>query len=286
MDSSDHEISRRNFLGKATRTGALLSSVGRLAAVHAAPESETADAKPYRYIDHSRCIGCGQCVPLCPMGAISLADGKSSINPDECTECSVCWRSRICPADAIQLGDLSWPRVLRATFSDPLAEHKATGVGGRGTEGIKTNDSQHRYKRGVMGVFVEVGRPVLGARFRDVERVVKKFKAHGYDVPSHNPVAGLIDDPTTGALKREVLNEKVISCLVEFLLPENASGELMGMVHELAGEVESVFNVCVALRAADGGKTPLATVFGPDVFSLPNGKVNIGMALDIQGEEI
>jgi ferredoxin len=286
MSSSDHKISRRNFLGKATKTGVVLSSVGRLSVAHGAPEPETTDTKPYRYIDPSRCIGCGQCVPLCPMGAISLDGGKSSIDPDECTECSVCRRSRICPADAIQLGDLKWPRVLRATFSDPLAEHKATGVGGRGTEGIKTNDSQHRYERGSMGVFVELGRPVLGARFRDVERVVKKFKTHGYDVPSHNPVSELIADPTTGALKPEILNEKVISCLVEFLLPENASGELMGMVRELAGEVETVFNVSVALRAADGGQTPLTKIFRPDVFSLPNGKVNIGMALDIEGEEV
>jgi len=286
MNSSDNRISRRNFLRKATKTGVVLSSVGRLSVAHGAPEPETTETKPYRYIDQSRCIGCGQCIPLCPMGAISLDGGKSAIDPDECAECSVCLRSRICPVDAIQLGDLKWPRVLRATFSDPLAEHRATGVGGRGTEGIKTNDSQHRYERGSMGVFVELGRPVLGARFRDVERVVKKFKAHGYDVPSYNPVSELIADPTTGALKPEVLNEKVLSCLVEFLLPENASSELMDVIHELAREAETVFNVSVALRAEETGETRLTTVFGPDVFSLPNGKVNIGMALDIAGEEV
>jgi len=220
------------------------------------------------------------------MGAISLDRGKSSIDPDECAECGVCWRSRTCPADAIQLGDLKWPRVLRATFSDPLAEHKATGVGGRGSEGMKTNDSQHRYERGAMGVFVELGRPALGARFRDVERVVKKFKSHGYDVSSHNPVSGLIADPTTGALRAEILNEKVISCLIEFLLPRNAAAELMSIIHELADEVETVFNVSVALRAADDGQTPLTEIFGPNVFSLPNGKVNVGMALDIAGERV
>ena len=286
MSSSDHKISRRNFLSKTAKTGVALSSVGRLSVAHGAAGPETTDTKPYRYIDQLRCIGCGQCIPLCPMGAISLHGGKSSIDPDECAECSVCWRSRICPADAIQLGDLKWPRVLRATFSDPLAEHKATGVGGRGTEGIKTNDSQHRYERGSMGVFVELGRPALGARFRDVERVVKEFKAHGYDVPPHNPVRELIDDPATGALIPDILNEKVISCLVEFLLPESATGELMRIVHELAGEVETVFNVSVALRAGETGETRLTTVFGPDVFSLPNGKVNIGMAQGIAGEGV
>jgi len=84
---------------------------------------------PHRSIDQERCIGCGGCVPLCPMGAIALAE-TASIDPEECAECGVCLRSRVCPADAIVPGELGWPRTLRATFSDPLAVHRETGVGG------------------------------------------------------------------------------------------------------------------------------------------------------------
>jgi len=283
MGAFDNELSRRSFLDRATKTGLLLSSVGGLPVMAGTPVSQSTELKPHRYIDGSRCIGCGECVTLCPMGAIAIADGKAAINPDECAECGVCSRSRICPVDAIHAGNLDWPRVLRAAYSNPIAEHKTTGVAGRGTEGIKTNDSQHRYRRGFMGVFVEVGRPAVGARFHDVERVVKTFKAHGYDVVPHNPVAELIDDQETGALKPEVLNEKVISCLVEFMLPETAADELMGIIHELAGAVETVFNVSVALRADEEGRPRLTQIFGPDIFSLPNAKVNIGMAEGITG---
>lgn len=285
MGPSGDEISRRRFLDKTTKTGLLLSTAGSLTALPEARAAEPPAAMPHRYIDHSLCVGCRLCVPLCPMGAIGMASKKASIDSNECSECGTCSRSQICPVDAIEAVKLEWPRELRETFSNPLATHKSTGVGGRGTEGIKTNDSQNRYKRGDLGVFIELGRPVLGARFADVERVVMKFKAHGYDVISHNPIASLVDNQETGALDPEILNEKIISCVVEFLLPDTAANELMAMAQELAGEVESVFNLSIALRADDEGRPRIDEFFSPDVFRLPNGKVNTGMAQHVLQEE-
>ncbi len=215
-----------------------------------------------------------------------MVEEKSSIDRDECAECGTCSRAGICPADAIKTATLTWPRVLRETFSNPLAVHETTGITGRGTEGIKTNDSQNRYRRGDIGVFIELGRPVLGARFSDVERVVKMFKSHGYEVIQKNPIAALIDDPASGTLRPEILNEKIISCVIEFVLPERAVGELMQIVQRLAGEVQSVFSLSVALRADERGNSPFGEIFGPDVFSFPNAKVNIGMAQNIAEAEV
>jgi ferredoxin len=215
------------------------------------------------------------------MGAISFAANKSSIDPNECAECGTCSRAEVCPVEAIQAVRLEWPRTLRETFSNPLAVHETTGITGRGTEGIKSNDSQNRYQRGDIGVFIELGRPVLGARFVDVERVVKKFKSHGYDVIQGNPITELMADQATGVLRSEVLNEKIISCVLEFVIPDTAASELMAMVHELSGEVDSVFSLSVALRADGSGRSNFRDLFGPDVFCLPNAKVNIGLAENI-----
>ncbi len=215
------------------------------------------------------------------MGAIRLGDEAASIEPNECAECGVCTRSRVCPADAIRPGRLAWPRTLREAFSNPIVVHEATGVRGRGTEGMKTNDSMNRYPNGTLGVFIELGRPALGTRFADVERVVRKFMAHGYAPAPDNPVAGLVADPEQGTLRPEVLQEKALSVLVEFIVPEAAVPEVKGLLDELAAEVDTVFSVGIALRAAADGTSRLDSLFGPEVFRLPNGKVNLGLAQDL-----
>ena len=203
MSESNDGLSRRCFLDKTARAWLMMSSVGTLSvplsALHRARDLQSSGQMPHRYVDESRCIGCRMCVRLCPMGAISISNNKSSIDPDECAECGTCSRAEICPVDAIQTVSLEWPRSLRETFSNPLAVHETTGITGRGTEGIKSNDSQNRYRRGDIGVFIDLGRPVLGARFVDVERVVMKFKSHGYDVLPNNPIAALIDDRRTNS---------------------------------------------------------------------------------------
>ena len=270
------DVKRRDFLkGSAVGVAGLaLPACTR----SRARESGSNGSKPHRYIDEARCIGCGRCVPLCPMGAIHLRFEVSSIDPHECSECGTCLRANVCPEDAIREGNLSWPRTLREAFSNPIAAHGSTGVPGRGTEGIKTNDSKGRYGPGCIGVFVELGRPVLGARFADAERVVRKFTAHGFQMVEDNPVASLVADSKTGALQPEILDEKVISVLIEFIVPRTAARELMTILGELSDEVTTVFNVSVALRAKEDGLSPLSDLFGPGIGSLPNGKVNLGLA--------
>ena len=52
----------------------------------------------------SKCVGCGQCVSLCPMNNIALKDGKPSWGKD-CTHCMAC--ICYCPAEAIEYGKKS-----------------------------------------------------------------------------------------------------------------------------------------------------------------------------------
>ena len=127
-------------------------------------------------------------------------------------------------------------------------------------------------------MFVELGRPVLGARFYDVEKAVQLFTSYGYRPVKENPVSELIRDPASGLLRKEILNEKVISCVLEFVLPRKESANLLKISGELGNRVDTVFNVCVALRADDQGESPFYRIFPPDVFCLPQAKVNIGIA--------
>jgi ferredoxin len=53
-------------------------------------------------IDKGKCIGCGTCVAICPVGAISFdTDGRAKIDKDVCMHCGSCQAS--CPVDAISL---------------------------------------------------------------------------------------------------------------------------------------------------------------------------------------
>ncbi len=49
-----------------------------------------------------KCTGCGKCQSVCPVGAISLKDGKPVWVKDKCAKCTGCINR--CPVEAIQYG--------------------------------------------------------------------------------------------------------------------------------------------------------------------------------------
>jgi len=55
-------------------------------------------------IDAEMCIGCGQCVAVCPKETLSLVDGKAVVTGNESLNCGHC--AAACPEDAIQVGAL------------------------------------------------------------------------------------------------------------------------------------------------------------------------------------
>src|SRR5512132_2537998 len=107
----------------------------------------------------------------------------------------------ICPTDAIVPEELSWPRIVRRAFSDPQVPHESTGIHGRGTAEVKTNDVTNRVKEGEAGFVVEFGRPGIGARFRDIERVTRALAALGVFFEPMNPVTTLMSDVKTGTIR-------------------------------------------------------------------------------------
>ncbi|MGI5977026.1 MAG: EFR1 family ferrodoxin [Candidatus Limivicinus sp.] len=64
------------------------------------------------------CIGCGQCVELCPTGNIKLVNGRAEIGGN-CIQCLSCLQ--YCPQKAINLGGLS---VKRERYHNPNVSAK------------------------------------------------------------------------------------------------------------------------------------------------------------------
>ena len=229
-------------------------------------------------IDGDICIACDVCIPYCPLRAISMEGDVAVIDQDECVDCGVCRNSGVCPVDCIIFEEAPWPRSLRATFSNPRIEHKATGVAGRGTEEMKTNEVTGRFQRGWVGLGCEFGRPGIGTRFRDVDRVAQVLARHGVAFEPKNPVTMLMEDVKTGKLNEEVLNEKVLSAIIECLLPIEKFEEIISALGEVSKEIDTVMTVECINRADPDGSYPLRKLMDKAGISYRiNGKQNAGL---------
>lgn len=231
-------------------------------------------------VDQDKCIGCLKCVDYCPVSAIEKVPSFRMvvIDEDECVECGACRRAGVCQPDALFQPEMAWPRILRAEFSDPCVVHPSTGTGGRGTEEMKTNDVTGRYTSGMIGMAAELGRPGVGARLRDLEKVAMAVAKMGVHFEEHNPVYHLMADPKTGKLKDEVLNEKVLSAIIEFgLTPEQVQLAIQTL-RQASQEIDTVFSVDMSSLVEPDGTIPAEDMARKAGATLrPNGKNNIGL---------
>ena len=229
------------------------------------------------FIDDDKCIGCESCINWCPMGAIRMGEEKAAIDQAECVECNVCRRVEICPVDAFVQKPLEWPRSVRAIYSDPLNVHKETGLAGRGTEEIKTNDVTGRFRRGIAGVAIEVGRPGVGAKLKELEKLSMALARYGVEFEPKNPLTNLID-PKTGQLPAEIREEKVLSAIIEFAVEEAKLLDVLALIKETAKGLETMISMDVACRAAEDGTWPCARILKEaGIFYRPNAKINVGL---------
>ncbi len=233
-------------------------------------------------IDQTKCSGTGVCRPYCPVQAIVAREssGKpvSEVVQEECVECGVCLRAGVCPTGAIYMPDLQWPRSVRAAFSNPTTSHRDTNIGGRGTEEMKTNDVTGRFREGFAGVLVEMGRPGVSTTFREIEKVSMALAKHGIEFEPQNPVTTLIVDKRTGRINEEVLDEKVLSAIIGFIIENDRLKEALKTLREVSTQIDTVFSLGIISRVREDGSTPAESIARECGFSLlPSAKTNVGL---------
>ncbi|MFB3818888.1 MAG: DUF362 domain-containing protein [Candidatus Methylomirabilales bacterium] len=230
-------------------------------------------------VREERCTGCEECVAYCPTGAIAIENGVAVIDREQCVECYNCHRLPICPTQAFQPEELAWPRALRRALSDPITVDTRTGVSGRGTAEMKTNDVTGRIRYGHVGLGVELGRPGLATRLADVEKVCRALAPHVAFFEPRNPVTYVMTDAKTGTLREDVKGELVLSAIVEADLTVANLAPALAALQRVAPEVDTVFSVGLSSRVSpDGSRAFDQTLTRLGLTPYPCGKTNVGLA--------
>ena len=150
----------------------------------------------------------------------------------------------------------------------------------------KTNEVTGQFRKGFIGVTAEMGRPGVGVRFRDVEKVTMALARAKVVFAPNNPVTHLMANKTTGKLNDDILNEKVCSAMIETTSP---IGNLPNVIQELrkaAPKIDSVFSLTFSSRLDEDGTAPCERIL--EDLNVPlyiNGKINIGLGRPLFKEE-
>lgn len=243
------------------------------------------------------------------MGAIYIdpAIQRATVNLTECVECYACFNGLsqehlnptmvrtirkifhwmrvrfdpepdVCPTAAFEPEPLNWPRVVRRAFSDPRVPHESTGVEGRGTEEVKTNDISGRVQVGEVGFTIEFGRPGVGVWFRDIQKMCWALAKAGVHFEKKNPVTSLMTDLATGTLREDILNEKVLSAIVEIKVSVERTEEIIRLVWGVEKEIDTVIAIGVGTRCdKDGEDSVVAPILERLGYKLERAKTNVGL---------
>ncbi|MGB9676474.1 MAG: 4Fe-4S binding protein [Candidatus Bathyarchaeales archaeon] len=89
-------------------------------------KSEYVTTSPEKaYVITDLCNGCQACVPICPVNAITMVEGKAKIDPFQCIGCGAC--IPVCPQEAIDFKNATTKQIL-STLRGVLAEKQAGEV--------------------------------------------------------------------------------------------------------------------------------------------------------------
>ncbi len=260
-------------------------------------------------IDPDKCVACGNCTYVCPMGAIYIdpAIKRATVDRNECVECYACFNGLsqehlnptlvrtlrklfqmvrlrfdpepdVCPTAAFAPEDLTWPRVVRRAFSDPRVPHESTGVQGRGTEEVKTNDVSGRVQKGEVGFTIEFGRPGVGVWFHEIQKMAWALAKAGVAFEKKNPVTSLMSDVATGTLREDIPGEKILSAILEIKVPVERTEEVIRLVREVEKQVDTVIALGVGTRCdEEGEENVVAPILERMGYKLERAKTNVGL---------
>ena len=271
---------------------------GTIARPHPHEKVDTVPRKDFGItIDETKCNGCMECIPYCSGSAIveSSSTGTAGIDAERCTECGICWQSRVCPVEAITAGELTWPRTLRGKYHNMHSPYRATPALARVSQPLDytsegkmfvnyslpselINDVNAFYRHGYAGIVVELGRPHTGTTFRDLQKVTRILAPMGLQSDEMNPLTDLAADAPKGIFRQDILDEKTGWVMLKLIVSEKEVSEVLLSLQQVAAEIDTIFAVNVVSRVGEDGSI-VADRAASEIGVAPacNCKTNMGL---------
>jgi len=100
----------------------------------------------------------------------------------------------------------------------------------------------------------------------------------GVEFEPNNPCTQVMSDPSTGKFKEEVMNEKVLSAIIEMIVPIDRAQKILTTIRAAGTGVDCVFSVDLITRFNADGTIPTIPILQALNWPVPpNGKLNLGL---------
>ena len=142
---------------------------------------------------------------------------------------------------------------------------------------MKTNDVTGRVGEEEAGFTIEFGRPGVGVWFRDIQKMTMALASLPVAFEKRNPVFSLMSDPATGAIRQDILNEKVLSAIVELKTRLEHVPTVLARVEEVAPDLDTIISIGVATRCDSQGGNQLEPLLKGEGYVFYRGKTNLGL---------
>src|SRR5256885_15990609 len=100
----------------------------------------------------------------------------------------------------------------------------------------------------------------------------------GVSFEKKNPITSLMSDVATGTLREDILNEKLMSAIVEIKVPVERAEEIVRLVWDVEKRIDTVVALGVGTRCGPAGEenvvAPMLERIG---YKLQRAKTNVGL---------
>ena len=267
-------------------------------------------------IDNEICLGCGECRPYCPVGAIRATHGEDrghvppehvprrdfpeghgskpkrgrrpvSRNgmPDQPHRSGGLRRMRrVPPGRSLPVGGAS-PGHARLASPSPEPVQRSLDRSSADPSpgpGHGRDENQRRDRPDPAGDLRRLPRAGPAGRRDDLPGGRAGNPESALATPSRfeprNPLTRLLSDPAKGTLDPSILGERVMSVFVEIHVPGEALEALLADVRLLAPKLRTVLSVGLSMKNGRSDRARAAAVCRKlGIAPRPNGKTNVGL---------